>query len=221
MELELVKLIGRRWASRPLLLCAWLCLCAVPWILAVLGPLGPDARSLFSSRMIYEVAFVWGLIGGLIGLTVLGEIAAGLEPLGAGRRLRAHAVVLGSCILVPGLPIVALGFLPAAGEGRGAGLAGFLWMAAHLVAIGMIAGQIQPGPLRSIAFLSLAWWFPALVSGPLRVMVVPVFDATRHLDATGHLEASSGSSAWPAACAPILALVLTAIGVDLVRRPAS
>jgi hypothetical protein len=190
-------------------------LCALPWLLAVLGPLGPDPRSLFSSRMIYEVAFVWGLIGGVIGLTALGEISSGLEPLGTLRRLRAQAVVLCLCILVPSLPIVALAFLPAAREGSIVAPAGVLLMALHILAIGLVASQMPPGVLRSIAFLSLAWWFPALVSTPVRGIVVHVLDATRHL------ESSSGSAAWPAACAPILALVLTAIGVDVIRRPAT
>jgi hypothetical protein len=213
MELELAKLLVRRCLHRPFLILAWLALCALPWLLAVLGPLGPDARSLFSSRMIYEVAFVWGLIGGLIGLSALGEIATGLDPLGSLRRIRAQAGVLGLCILVPGLPIVALGLLPAAREGSSIALENVLLMALHVLAIGLVAAQIPAGALRSIVFLSLAWWFPALVSAPIRGIVVPVLDATRHL------ESSPGSAAWPAACAPILALVLTAIGVDVIRRP--
>src|SRR4051812_42237575 len=117
MELELAKLLVRRCLRQPLIILAWLALCALPWWLAVPGPLGPDARSLFSSRMIYEVAFVWGLIGGLVALAALGDIATGLDPLGTLRRIRAQAGVLAACILLPGLPIVALGLLPAAREG--------------------------------------------------------------------------------------------------------
>ncbi len=215
MELELAKLIIRRTLHRPALLLAWIGLCSLPWLLAVLGPLGPDARSLFSSRMIYEVAFVWGLIGGVIALTALGEITTSLEPLGTLRRLRAQTGVLALCILLPGVPIVALGLLPAARESAGFAPAGVLLMALHVLALGLIAVQIPAGALRSIAFLSLAWWFPALVSGPVRGIVVAVLDATRHLDS------SPGSAAWPAACAPILALALTAIGVDVIRRPAT
>jgi hypothetical protein len=215
MELELAKLLIRRTVNRPALILAWIGLCALPWLLAVLGPLGPDSRSLFSSRMIYEVAFVWCLIGGVIGLTTMGEIATSLEPLGTMRRVRAQAAVLALCTLLAGLPIVALGLLPAAREGGAVALANVLLMALHVLAIGLVAAQIPPGPLRSIAFLSLAWWFPALVSAPLRGIVVGVLDATRHL------ESSSGSAAWPAACAPILALVLAAIGVDVIRRPST
>jgi hypothetical protein len=165
--------------------------------------------------MIYEVAFVWGLIGGVIALTTLGEITTSLEPLGTLRRLRAHIGVLTLTILVPGLPIVAPALLPAARDTQGFALAGVSLMALHLLAIGLVTAQIPAGALRSIAFLSLAWWFPALVSTPLRGIVVGVLDATKHL------EASSGSAAWPAACAPILALALTAFGVDVIRRPAT
>lgn len=215
MELELAKLVLRRCLHRPFLILAWLVLCVLPWLLAVLGPLGPDARSLFSSRMIYEVAFVWGLIGGWIGLTALGEISTALDPLGTVRRMRAQAGVLASCILLPGLPILLLGLLPASQDGSGIALENVLWMALHLLAIGLVAVQIPAGTLRSIVFLSLAWWIPALVSTPVRGIVVQV------LDATGHLESTPGSAAWPAACAPILALVLTAIGVDVIRRPAT
>src|SRR3954468_17543448 len=117
MELELSKLLARRCLHRPFLVLAWVLLCALPWLLVVLGPLGPQARTLFSSRMIYEVAFVWGLIGGLIGLSALGEISVGVEPLGTLRRLRAQAWVLTVCIVLPGLPIVALALFPAAREG--------------------------------------------------------------------------------------------------------
>jgi hypothetical protein len=213
MELELVRLLIRRSLHRPLLILAWISLCALPWLLVVLGPLGPDARSLFSGRMIYEVAFVWGLIGGVIALSALGEISNSLEPLGTIRRLRAQAGVLATCILLPAVPIVVPGWLPAARESGGFALIGVLLMALQLIAIGLVTAQIPAGALRSIAFLSLAWWFPALVSAPLRGIVVDVLDATRHL------ESSPGSAAWPAACAPILALVLTAIGVDVIRRP--
>jgi hypothetical protein len=215
VELELAKLMARRCAHRPLLLAAWFGLCALPWVLAAIGPLGPDSRSLFSSNMVYEVAFVWGLIGGLAGLSALGDVAVGLDPLGTGRRLRAQTTILGLGILVPALPIVVLSLLPTAREALPAALAGTLLMGLHTVAIGLVTAQFPAGSLRSIAFLSLAWLIPALASAPIRGIVVPVLDATRHLEAT------SGSSAWPAAFAPILALVLTAIGVDVIRRPAT
>jgi hypothetical protein len=215
MELELARLLIRRTLHRPVLILAWISLCALPWLLAVLGPLGPDARSLFSGRMIYEVAFVWGLVGGVIALTTLAAITISLEPLGTFRRLRAQTGVLAFCILLPAVPIVAPACLPAARDSGGVALAGVLLMTLHVLAIGLVAAQIPAGALRSIAFLSLAWWIPSLVSAPLRGIVVGVLDATRHL------ESSPGSAAWPAACAPILALVLTAIGVDVIRRPAT
>jgi hypothetical protein len=213
MEREILQLVARRCARHPLLLAAWFSLCALPWLLAILGPLGPDARSLFSSRMVYEVAFVWGLIAGTAGLAAVGDMDAWLDPLGTVRRLRAHTVALGTCIFVPVVPLVILGL-----AGRMTWiqtLAATFLMALHLVAIGLVCAQIPSGSLRSIAFLSLAWLVPALGSVPLRGIVVPVLDATRHLQAT------SGSPAWPAVFAPILALVLTAIGVDVIRRPAS
>lgn len=213
MEREILRFVARRCARHPLLLAAWFSLCALPWLLAVLGPLGPDARSLFSSRMVYEVAFVWGLIGGVTGLAAVGEMTAWLAPLGTLARLRAQAASLGSCILVPMIPLVLLDL-----AGRGTWLATLgasLVMAVHLVAIGLVCAQIPSTSLRSIAFLSLAWLVPALGSVPRQSIVVPVLDATRHLEAT------SGSPAWPAAFAPILALVLFAIGVDVIRRPAS
>ena len=215
MELEIAKLLLRRCARHPILPAVWLCLAALPWAVAVLGPLGPGSRSLFSPRIAYEVAFLWGLIGAVVALATLGSIDPWLETLGRTRRLRAQATTLLACVLVPALPLVGSGLLPAPHPDVGGAIGRTVAMAIHLVALGLVTAQVSPGPVRSIAFLSLAWLIPALVSVPIRGIVVPVLDATRHLEAT------SGSPAWPAASAPILALVLMAIGVDGIRRPAS
>lgn len=215
MELEIAHTLARRWARQPLIWVTWATMCALPWALAVLGPLGPDARSLFSPRIVYEVAFLWGLVGGSVALNLLGELTAVVELLSTPRRIRAQYTTLLMCILVPALPIVLLDLVPATGSDLTGGVGRTLFLGLHLAAIGILAVQIPSGPLRSIAFLSLAWLIPALVSGPIRGIVVGL------LDATNDLASSSGSSAWPAACAPILALVLTAVGVDVLRRPAT
>lgn len=155
------------------------------------------------------------IVGGLLGLSALAEIRPWIDRLPAPRRWQARIAILSMTVCMPALPLL----LPL-GVGVGSGtwsLLGAIGLAGgSSVASALVAERIPARSARSLVFLGMAWWLPALVPD---LSPDPAFALTLS-DASGHLARAPTSAAWLAAFGSILATTLIAIGLDLVGRPA-
>lgn len=216
MELELGRLVVGRLARNPWLGVAALGLLVLPWLLRLVGPLGIQPQLVDSQILIAETAFLWGLLGGCAGLGVLGSIEPWLERTGRGRHWRARVVVLTVAIVGP-MPLAFLHrlYLPS-GLDPGSTWAPIAWRLAFLIAVACLVDAARVPTVRSIAFLSLAWWLPALVPAVFGVALLSTESSLPELARSG--TSAGGSTASLAGFAPILALGLLATGIDLLRR---
>lgn len=215
MEGQLLKWVMGRLARQPLAWVLWLVLVALAWGLPRLGELGPRTELFSLQAVTLEAAFLWTLCGGVIGLAACAEIAPWVDPLAAMRRWRARVICLALPLFAPTIPMLAQ--LARAEPAPGAPIA--LAVAAaglQLLALALVCDRIPGHSVRSFAFLGFAWWVPALVPS---VSTVWEFHSPR---GAGFPELSTAlsSGAWQTGFGSILATLLLAAGLDLMRRPA-
>jgi hypothetical protein len=216
----LMTWLGRRCLGQPL---AWLfiVICAsAPSLSLALGPVGVASDFGRVHGSIYEVAFVSAMAGVLWGMGRLEEITPLLRRVVPVRVLAIEVLVLALpaavCVamtLVPNLLIA-----PRATAIWTQAWPGALWPVAHLVAIALLLRKLPlASEVRSIALPTLAWVVPALLdsSSPVTRTMKTVLDATQDLPP------QATAVPWTASVAPIIALVLLASSLDLLRRRAS
>lgn len=208
MEKELLAWLGRRWLLRPWVLLTWLTLIGVGLVLPRVGALSIRTEPLSHQALITELLFAWGLVGGLLGLGALAEISDRLQLVPALRRWRLRGFVFLVLVLAPAVPFLGLAASFSMESGGAGGFWVYVGVLLHLVAIALATEQIPWAPLRSIAFLSLAWWLPSLADtwplGPGRFV-----EANRLPD-------SARTITW---FGSIIPFILVALALDLVRRP--
>lgn len=218
MELALGRLVVRRLASSPWVWLAGVVLFVLPWVLRHSGPLGVSSQPVDPQALTAESVFLWGLVGGWIALELLRAIEPWLERIGRGRHWRARVAVLVTCIAGPA-PLALLPSLLPGGASLGtASLLPCAWIVAYLSAAAALVDCLRIPAIRSIAFLSLAWWLPALVPD---LFGVASFVSRASFPALSDSTSGSmalGSTAPIGGFAPILALGLVAWGIDLLRR---
>jgi hypothetical protein len=211
MELELLRWMARRWLTHPWVFAAWLALASLGlWLLRMSGAsIRPEHVS--EQALIAELGFVWGLVGGLFAIAALAEIESRTNALGALRRWRVRACVLIALTVAPAFPILLAGGILS----RSAGVESCA-MLSQLLAAALVAERIPWASLRSIVFLALAWWLPAVTPGW-------TFGPSVWIENSGHPRSASHAAAdsalWSVWVGSMLTLVLFAVALDLVRRP--
>jgi len=217
MELELGRLVLGRLTRNPWLVIAGAALLVAPWWLRVVGPLGIRSQSIDNTRLIAESTFLWGLVGGCAGLGVLRSIEPWLARTSRGRQWRARVVVL-TCAVIGPMPLAFLHLLYLPNDGHGGSIVPTAWVLAFLVAAACLIDTARVSALRSIGFLSLAWWLPALVPSVFGVVTLSSWWTSALPEHARSGAQSLGSTASAGGFAPILALGLIAVGIDLLRR---
>ena len=220
MELELFLWIGRRLWSRPWVGVAWALLMASSMLVPLLSSWSIRTQPIYSQIITYESVFLWSLLGGLLGLGALAQLGARVDSLTCGRRWRVRGFTILATLWLPALPI--WGFGAFFSTERAHDLIPIALLLVQLSSLALAVDSLFSGQLRSIAFAALAWWVPALVPelpfgpGPLLDLVGTGRALTRLFN-----EASPDSAVWQASIGSMLALVLGAIALDLIRRPTS
>jgi hypothetical protein len=139
-------------------------LALAPALWTIWAPISISTRDADSGALLYEVAFMGGLVGVLVGLHQADEWAWLTDRWPPAERLRAEAALLG-------LPVLALALIPCAwGLVLPAGvdplaIAAALLSLARPVALGLLLRRLPlPGVPRALALLALCWWIPAIAA---------------------------------------------------------
>ncbi len=208
MALELVVWLGRRWLGRPWVLAFWLVLLAAVVIVPRASGLSIRTEPLSGQALASELAFAWGIVGGLLSLGALAELGGRVDQMPTKRRWRIRVIVLLSMVLLPAIPILIFATKFLGGNSDLWPMGTPLAALAHLIAVALAVERIPWPQLRSILFLSLAWWLPAIARGwpfgPARIL--------------GSAELPD-SARWIAWFGSIIPFILIALALDLVRRP--
>lgn len=221
MELELLLWIGRRLWMRPWVGATWLLLLTSSLLVPLLSNLSIRSEPVYSQAITHEAVFLWGLVGGWIGLGSLAQLGSNLDRMPAGRRWRVRGFTLFISQWLPAFPIWAFGALFSSGEGLGDDLGALALVLTQLSLLALVVDSQSSGILRSLLFAGLAWWVPALVP-QIPIGPGPIL----HLAGTAHAfpplfgGASPESAMWQACISSMLALALGAVALECVRRPA-
>lgn len=210
--------MGHRMFRRPWAVVTWVGLLSICWAYPstqryiILG----DSRTW--SLICLQCAYLWCLVGGVLGLGALEDIEPQTRTLTFWRRWRIRGALLGMVQVLPALPMV----LPAAawsgstGGGDGLTVAGLLVSQTLLAAL--VVDRIAPGAFRPGLYLTLLWLVPALEPqhqlGASRWLG---WFAGQGLE-TENLPDSPLCIGWVGS---MLALAGTAFALDLLRRPAT
>lgn len=209
---EILRWLVRRALSSPFAWIVTLGLIFLPLALRALGPLGWDGHGTGEHGFFYDLAFVSALLGAGFGVHAADDLRRAAPRLGSLRRWSLEALVLVACIVFP-LLLAALPTLTRSVDPMRLAVIS-MWM----IALGLVLLRVPfPSGIRPIAVALLAWIVPALVpeKGAAARGVLALIDVGRFsaLETTGPLAVAAPAS--------ILALLLTAIGLDLCRRTSS
>lgn len=203
---------------RPVLRLTWRAL-SRPWSLALIAglalapalwgiwaPISISARDSTDVGLLYELAFLSSLLGGLIGLDQAEGWAWWTDRWRPGERLRFEAALLG-------LPVLALTAVPCAWALALAprmeplAAAAVLLTLSRPVAVGVLLRRLPwPGAARALALLALCWWIPA-IAAPSFLGLGPVSDLAAE---PGSPRSLATPGPWLAEITMLLALLLAA-----------
>lgn len=198
---------------------AWLFLLscsALPVLISVLGPLGVGPFWGHSSAIFYEVAFIAEVFGILAGAKCLEDLDFLMKRLPVRRALAIEIVTLGFSSLGAAIAVcVPVVLLVPSTSIEPSPWWGIPVVALHLAALMILFRRTRmTSEVRSIALVTTAWALPSMGNGGAGL----VGYLKTLLGAPQALELSTTPVPWTVTVAPIIALVLVSMSLDLLRR---
>jgi hypothetical protein len=190
-------------------------LALAPTLWAFWAPIAISTRHGHFGGVFYELAFISGLLGALLGLRLADEWAWLTDRWNPGERLRFEALLMA-------VPLAVLVSIPAAWllatpqERDPLVAAAVLLTLARPVAVGLVLRRLPLTPVaRALALLALCWWIPA-IAPPSFLGLGPVSDLASRPGGPGTL---ATPRPWLAETTMLLALLLAArLGLGSAKR---